>query len=174
MALSPRENEVVRLVAEGKPNKIIAADLGLSLGTVKVYMSKIMRKLNVDSRVGVAMWFLRGGFLLLLLSGVLWSQTGGSVTETSLKTVTAAAGTGSTAVICVFTNPATPTVHTECRIGAALVLTQDSTPAVGATNGAVGSFVNAGNSVTWMVQQPSAGNVTWQIAANGTMKSGTF
>ena len=108
--------------------------------------------------------------LLLLLAAAARAQTAGTVTQTALTTVTATAG----AIVCVFTNPARPTIHTACAQSGATVLTMDATPATGSTSGAVGSINLAGNSVTWIIQQPTANAITWQIAANGTSASGTF
>ncbi len=104
---------------------------------------------------------------LFLVALGLFAQTPGTVLVA--LNVTAKAG----AITCVFSNAAKPTIHTVCTAGTSN-LTQDSTSAVGSTSGAVGSFQVAGDSVTWVIQQPTAGNVTWQIAANGTMQSGNF
>jgi DNA-binding NarL/FixJ family response regulator len=49
-ALTMRENEVLRLVATGQPNKAIARELGIGLGTVKAHVSTIMTKLGAKSR----------------------------------------------------------------------------------------------------------------------------
>ncbi len=46
-SLSPREKEVFHYVAEGKMNKVIAADLGISERTVEVHRSQVMKKLGV-------------------------------------------------------------------------------------------------------------------------------
>jgi len=48
--VTPRELEVLRLIAAGKPNKIIAADLGIGEVTVKSHVRAIFTKLNVLSR----------------------------------------------------------------------------------------------------------------------------
>jgi DNA-binding NarL/FixJ family response regulator len=48
--LSPREIEVLRLLARGKSNKQIAADLFLTEGTVKNYVSRIFDQLGVRNR----------------------------------------------------------------------------------------------------------------------------
>lgn len=48
--LSPREVEVLRLVAEGKSNRAIAADLVLSEKTVARHLANIFVKLDVSSR----------------------------------------------------------------------------------------------------------------------------
>jgi len=48
--LTPREQEVLRLLAEGKPNKLIGADLAISEVTVKSHVQSLFRKLNVLSR----------------------------------------------------------------------------------------------------------------------------
>lgn len=49
--LSPREQEVLAAVVEGKRNKEIARELGVSVGTVKTHLRHIFRKLTVDDRV---------------------------------------------------------------------------------------------------------------------------
>ena len=48
--LSPREREVVVLVARGWSNKRVARQLGLRVGTVKIHLHNIYRKLGVDGR----------------------------------------------------------------------------------------------------------------------------
>jgi two-component system response regulator FixJ len=47
--LTPREREVMDLVIAGKPNKIIADDLGISPKTVEIHRGRVMEKLRVDS-----------------------------------------------------------------------------------------------------------------------------
>jgi DNA-binding CsgD family transcriptional regulator len=49
--ISPREQEVIRLIASGKTNKEIADELYVSLQTIKQHTSAIYRKLNVRNRV---------------------------------------------------------------------------------------------------------------------------
>lgn len=53
-ALTLREIEVLRLVATGQPNKVIARQLGIELGTVKSHVSAIMAKLGANSRTHAA------------------------------------------------------------------------------------------------------------------------
>ena len=48
--LTPRQREVLALLAEGKSNKAIASELGLSSGTVKVHMTRIFKSLGVSNR----------------------------------------------------------------------------------------------------------------------------
>ena len=48
-ALSGREREVLAALVEGKPNKIIAFDLGISARTVEVYRANVMSKMQVKS-----------------------------------------------------------------------------------------------------------------------------
>ena len=48
--LTPREREVLRLLAEGKPNKLIGANLAITEVTVKSHVQSVFRKLNVLSR----------------------------------------------------------------------------------------------------------------------------
>ncbi|WP_433555799.1 response regulator [Pseudonocardia xinjiangensis] len=55
-ALSDREIEVVRAVAGGRTNQEIAAELFISLSTVKSHLSGIQAKLGVRNRVGIAAW----------------------------------------------------------------------------------------------------------------------
>lgn len=52
--LTPRESEILRLVAMGKQNKLIAADLAVSEHTVKLHMHNIMQKLGVSNRTEAA------------------------------------------------------------------------------------------------------------------------
>jgi DNA-binding NarL/FixJ family response regulator len=47
--LTPREREIVQLVAEGKSNKEVAASLNISIKTVEVHRSNLMHKLNLTS-----------------------------------------------------------------------------------------------------------------------------
>jgi len=49
-ALTPRELQVLRLVAAGKSNKEVAAALFVTEGTVKVHVNRILKKLNVSGR----------------------------------------------------------------------------------------------------------------------------
>jgi DNA-binding NarL/FixJ family response regulator len=51
--LTPREREVVDCLRQGKPNKIIAYELRMSLSTVKVHLRNIMRKMQVRNRMQV-------------------------------------------------------------------------------------------------------------------------
>ena len=53
-ALTPREFEILRHLAEGQSNKEIARDLGITDGTVKLHVRSILRKLAVRSRVEAA------------------------------------------------------------------------------------------------------------------------
>lgn len=52
--LTPREKEILELLAEGQSNKIIAKNLGISDGTVKLHVKSILRKLDIHSRVEAA------------------------------------------------------------------------------------------------------------------------
>ena len=52
--LTPREHEIVALIAKGKRNKEIASALGLTEDTVKEYVTRIMRKLGAVNRTDVA------------------------------------------------------------------------------------------------------------------------
>lgn len=52
--LTPREREILCHLAEGQSNKVIARNLGISDGTVKLHVKAILRKLGVHSRVEAA------------------------------------------------------------------------------------------------------------------------
>jgi len=48
--LTPRETEILRLLCEAKPYKVIASDLGISVGTVHSHIKSIYKKLEVSSQ----------------------------------------------------------------------------------------------------------------------------
>ncbi len=50
LGLTQRQSDVLQLLLQGKPNKLICRDLRLSEGTVKVHVSAILKALNVHSR----------------------------------------------------------------------------------------------------------------------------
>jgi DNA-binding NarL/FixJ family response regulator len=54
--LSPREREVLRCVAEGKPNKLIARELGISEKTVKTHLTRVFQRIGVTDRTQAALW----------------------------------------------------------------------------------------------------------------------
>ena len=58
-ALSPREREVAHLVAQGQPNKVIAANLGISEKTVHIHRQHVMEKAGVSSAAELARLTLR-------------------------------------------------------------------------------------------------------------------
>ena len=61
--LTARELEVLRLVAAGKPNKQIAAELSISERTARTHVSRILRKLRLSSRTQAALWAVREGLV---------------------------------------------------------------------------------------------------------------
>jgi len=56
--LTPRESEILILIADGQGNKLIARNLGISDGTVKLHVKAILRKLEVHSRVEAAVMYI--------------------------------------------------------------------------------------------------------------------
>jgi len=54
-ALSPREQDVLRALARGYRNKEIAAELGVSVGTVKTHLRHIFRKIRVSDRTAAVL-----------------------------------------------------------------------------------------------------------------------
>jgi DNA-binding NarL/FixJ family response regulator len=63
--LSPREREILSLVAEGLGNKIVAARLGISEHTVKTHVTSIFEKLGAESRAEAVAIGARTGVILL-------------------------------------------------------------------------------------------------------------
>lgn len=61
--LGAREVQVLQLVAEGLTSPQIAEKLGIALSTVEVHRRNIMRKLNVDSVVGMTRYAIRNGLV---------------------------------------------------------------------------------------------------------------
>jgi DNA-binding NarL/FixJ family response regulator len=61
-ALSAREGEVLELLVEGLPNKLIARRLSISEKTVKTHLTAIFRALDVTDRTQAALWAERNGF----------------------------------------------------------------------------------------------------------------
>jgi DNA-binding NarL/FixJ family response regulator len=61
--LTPREREVLALVARGRANKAIALDLGVSERTVKTHVSNILGKLNLTDRTQAAVYAVHHGIV---------------------------------------------------------------------------------------------------------------
>jgi two-component system nitrate/nitrite response regulator NarL len=62
--LTDQEGRILDLIALGKSNKLIARELNIAEGTVKVHVKHLLRKLNLRSRVEAAVWAVdrrRGG-----------------------------------------------------------------------------------------------------------------
>jgi DNA-binding NarL/FixJ family response regulator len=62
-AITVRELDVLRMVAQGKANKIIAADLKIAEHTVKNHMKSILSKLGADDRTGAVVIAARRGYI---------------------------------------------------------------------------------------------------------------
>lgn len=63
VALSEREADVLRLIAQGYSNKEVAGQLTLSVKTVETYKTRAMEKLRLDSRVGIVRYAVQQGWL---------------------------------------------------------------------------------------------------------------
>ena len=61
--LSPRQIDVIRLISQGKSNKQIAYELGLTEGTVKLHVTAILKLLNVYNRTGAVIEATRLGLI---------------------------------------------------------------------------------------------------------------
>ena len=61
--LSPREAEVLRLVAVGRTNAEVAQELCISMATVKTHVAKLLRKVQARDRVGLVVASYTSGFM---------------------------------------------------------------------------------------------------------------
>lgn len=59
--LSPREVDVLELIAQGRTNREIATSLYLSANTVKSHIRSAYQKIGVDSRTQAVIWCFRNG-----------------------------------------------------------------------------------------------------------------
>lgn len=64
-ALTPRENQVLQLLARGLTNKAIAQQLGITDHTVKFHVNAIMTKMNAQSRTEAVVIATRAGLIIL-------------------------------------------------------------------------------------------------------------
>lgn len=62
IALTRRQGQIISLVSQGFKNKEIAFSLGITEGTVKVYLYKLFRKLGMNDRLDMALYGLRNLF----------------------------------------------------------------------------------------------------------------
>jgi DNA-binding NarL/FixJ family response regulator len=62
-ALTPREIEIVQFLAEGKSNRAIATELGISVRTVEAHRAHVMRKLHLRSVVDLVYYALSYGIV---------------------------------------------------------------------------------------------------------------
>lgn len=60
-SLTPREREVMELVVQGKTNKAIGSELGLSQRTVEIHRARVMRKMQADSLPELVQMLMRFG-----------------------------------------------------------------------------------------------------------------
>ncbi|AGB82938.1 response regulator containing a CheY-like receiver domain and an HTH DNA-binding domain [Serratia sp. FGI94] len=58
--LTPRERDILKLIAQGLPNKLIARKLMITESTVKVHVKHLLKKMKLKSRVEAAVWVLQG------------------------------------------------------------------------------------------------------------------
>jgi DNA-binding NarL/FixJ family response regulator len=61
--LSSRELEVLQLIAEGEPNKQVAAELGISIKTIEKHRQSLMRKLNIHDIAGLTRYAIGAGII---------------------------------------------------------------------------------------------------------------
>jgi DNA-binding NarL/FixJ family response regulator len=61
--LSSREMEVLQLIAEGKPNKLVAAELGVTFKTIDKHRQHLMAKLNIHDVAGLTRYAISEGII---------------------------------------------------------------------------------------------------------------
>jgi DNA-binding NarL/FixJ family response regulator len=61
--LTPREQQIVRLLAEGKTNKQVAEQLDLSVRTVETHRANVLRKKGIESLAGLVRYAVRNGII---------------------------------------------------------------------------------------------------------------
>jgi DNA-binding NarL/FixJ family response regulator len=59
--LTPREIEIVRMVAKGRSNREIGASLLITEGTVKIHLHNVYKKLGIDNRVDLTLYAQKRG-----------------------------------------------------------------------------------------------------------------
>ncbi len=64
-ALTPRQREILRLIAEGRSTKQIAAQLGVSVKTVETHRALLMERLNIHDLAGLVRFAVRAGLVPL-------------------------------------------------------------------------------------------------------------
>ena len=62
-SLTPRETQILRLIAQGHANKVIARELGVEERTVKTHVSSLLSKLGLNSRTQAALFALKVGLV---------------------------------------------------------------------------------------------------------------
>ncbi len=92
--LTSRETEILGLIAEGKSNKEIAAELFISVNTVKVHVSNIFQKIKVSSRTEATLYAIEEGIVqspagptLQLEKSVYYSTTNNTEEKITNKSI---------------------------------------------------------------------------------------
>jgi DNA-binding NarL/FixJ family response regulator len=62
-SLTPRENEVLRRIAQGKTSRAIAAELLLSIRTVNTHRANLMQKLDIHEKAGLVRYAIQNGIV---------------------------------------------------------------------------------------------------------------
>ena len=77
-SLTPRESEVLQLIAEGKANKQIAAELGLGVKTVEHHRQQMMKKLNIHEIASLTRYAISKGIIEMGFPSQRTAQLAGS------------------------------------------------------------------------------------------------
>ena len=63
--MSPREREIVQLLAEGKSNREVASALGIGVRTAETHRANILQKLHLDSIADLVRYAIRNNLIEL-------------------------------------------------------------------------------------------------------------
>src|SRR5213076_2670371 len=109
------EIEVLKLIANGKDNAVIAAELHISPKTVTNHISNILLKLQIDNRIQAAVYAVRSGIVYAARAAALrrrlttwrsWRSVRSCASSPSALSRRSDSATSSAATLCADTSPA--------------------------------------------------------------------
>lgn len=79
--LSPREQQILALLAQGEPNKMIARQCQITESTVKVHLKAILRKIDAHNRTQAAVWAVANGYRCAIIADIPFIETKSAAVE---------------------------------------------------------------------------------------------
>lgn len=79
--LSPREQQILAILAQGEPNKAIARQCNITESTVKVHLKAILRKIDAHNRTQAAIWAVANGYRCAIFADIPFIETKSTVEE---------------------------------------------------------------------------------------------